>query len=443
MRLRLPRSPVTPVLRRMLAAGLKAADPFEAIQRTVRLSGDRLRVGRRTFDLSRYDRIVVVGAGKASARMAQALEPLLKDRIHEGLVVVKRGHVRPTRWIRIVEAGHPVPDRDGLWAAETTLRMAAALTHRDLLIVLLSGGASSLWPVPVATVSLEAKRQLTNQLLRSGAAIDEINAVRKHLSRIKGGSLAASTYATIITLILSDVIGDEMGSIGSGPTVPDPSTFAEAMAILRRYNLWDRTPSTVRRHLVAGRRGLVPETPKRGSRRAYHTIVGSNRSMLEAVARAARAAGCHVVRWPHAIVGEARVAAALFVQFARRQTARSPRLRKHPICVIAGGETTVAVTGRGIGGRAQEFAAAAAVGIAGVPRVWIAAVGSDGTDGPTDVAGALVSGATVSEARRRGIDLQQALAQHDTYPALQRLGCHIVTGPTGTNVNDLYLMLLL
>jgi glycerate-2-kinase len=320
--------------------------------------------------------------------------------------------------------------------------MAATLTRRDLLIVLLSGGASSLWPAPVEPVSLAAKQRLTTLLLRSGATIGEINVVRKHLSRIKGGRLAALTAATVVTLILSDVIGDDVGAIGSGPTAPDVSTFTDAVAILRRHRLWARAPSAVRRHLLAGRRGVVPETRTRFPRRVHHAIIGNNQQMLTAVARAARAAGFRVVRWPHPFSGEAREAAGAFAEFARRGAASRRTPWKQPICVIAGGEPTVAVTGRGIGGRAQEFAVAAALRIAGLPRVWVAAFGTDGTDGPTEVAGALVSGQTMADARRKGIDLERALARHDTYPILQRLGCHIVTGPTGTNVNDLYLMLL-
>jgi glycerate-2-kinase len=347
--------------------------------------------------------------------------------------------------VQVVEAGHPVPDRAGLRAAERLLNLIAPLTKSDLLIVLLSGGASSLLPAPVPPVSLSDKQRTTRLLLNSGANIQEINTVRKHLSLIKGGRLAASTQATIITLLLSDVLGDDPASIGSGPTVPDPSTYREAVLTLERYRLWDRVPRTVRTHLLRGRRGVIPETPKPGSarfRQVQHEIVGNNLSALTAVTAAARQAGLRTVLLSTALEGEARQAALKFAALARRIASNSDVI-KPPCCIVAGGETTVTVRGKGTGGRAQEFATAAATGIVGLPHVWVAAFGTDGTDGPTDAAGAVVSGSTLAGAARRGLDVRRALRLHDTYPLLKALKAHIVTGPTGTNVNDLYLLLVL
>lgn len=439
----LPTPSLHPLLKKLIAAGLSAADPYYSLLRTVSLRGTSLRVGRRRYDLRRIDRVIAVGAGKASARMALALEQVLGAQLKGGLVVVKPGHRAPTKWITIVEAGHPIPDRAGLWAAVQLQRLIRGLTSRDLLLVLLSGGASSLLPAPASGVTLADKRRTTRLLLKSGATIHEMNAVRKHLSSLKGGQFAALTRARIVTLILSDVIGDDIGTIGSGPTAPDPTTFADAIGLLKRRRIWLLAPAAVRRHLLQGRKGAVPETLKPGSRRletVQHEIIGNNRGMLRAVARAAQAAGLRTLLLPTALVGEASKAAERFIRLARPALIERAALLR-PTCVVAGGEPTVTVTGRGKGGRAQEFATAAAFYIAGLPNTWLAAVGTDGTDGPTDVAGAIVTGKTLTQAEKLGVNLRSALQRHDTYPALQALRCHIRTGPTGTNVNDLYLLL--
>ncbi len=429
----------------MIAAGLDAADPYHALLGTVSLEGHSLQVGRRAYDLTHFDRVITVGAGKASARMAQALERILGTRLNGGLVVVKTGHRLPTKRITIVEAGHPIPDHAGLRATVRLRTLIQNLTSRDLLFVLLSGGASSLLPAPVPGVTLADKQLATQLLLKSGATIQEMNVVRKHLSLLKGGQLTAFTKATIVTLILSDVIGDDLGSIGSGPTAPDPTTFADAIGVLRRYKIWRAVPAAVRHHLLQGRKGAAPETLKPGSRRlrlVQHEIIGNNSGALKAVMRVARTAGLHTMLFSTALTGEAREAAQQFVHLAGLIATETKVLRR-PCCVIAGGETTVTVTGRGKGGRAQEFATSAALNIAGLPNVWLAAVGTDGTDGPTDVAGAVVSGDTVARAKKLGVNLRSALRRHNTYSALKTLRCHIRTGPTGTNVNDLYLLLLL
>ena len=445
MPLCLPPSPVRSLLQKLIEAGLRAVDPYHAILNQVSRTGDVLRMGRRQYNLTKIDRIFAVGAGKASARMAQALERILSKRLEGGLAVVKTGHTLPTKRITILEAGHPIPNQAGVKATQQLLTLIHSLTPQDLLFVLLSGGASSLLPAPVPGLSLTDKQRTTRLLLHCGATINEINIVRKHLSLSKGGGLISATQARIATLILSDVIGDDLGSIGSGPTVPDPSTFSDAIGVLQRYRIWDTVPLQVRHHLQQGQRGLVPETLKPGrhrSRSIYHEIIGNNRLMIQAVDRAARKAGLHTKRFSAPLVGEARVVAKQFASLAKSQVIGRGKTRR-PICIIAGGETTVTVTGRGQGGRAQEFAVSAALEIAGLPNTWVMALGTDGTDGPTDAAGAIVSGETARLAHSAGIDLQKALKQNDTYPALKKLGCHIHTGPTGTNVNDLYVLLLL
>jgi glycerate 2-kinase len=442
--MQIPSSPIRALLRKLIVRGLNVVDARRAVGRAISRNGEELVIGRRRYDLRRYERVIVLGAGKATASMARAVEQRLGPWLQGGFVVVKHGHVVRTSRIVVAEAGHPVPDRSGQRAAARLCAMAAELGRRDLLIVLLSGGASSLLPAPVAGVTLADKQRTTRELLRCGASIREINTVRKHLSRIKGGRLAELTKATIVTLILSDVLSDDLSAIASGPTVPDPSTYQDAVSILKRYRIWQAVPQRVRQHLDQGCRGQTPETPKPGSslfRRVHHRIVGNNAAAVMAVARAAREAGLRTLVRP-VLTGEARDEGKRFGALARRIVCDGKPLQR-PCCVVAGGETTVTVTGKGRGGRAQEFAAAAALEIAGLSKVWVAAIGTDGTDGPTDAAGALIDGNTVARAQRLSVDLKGALNRHNTYPSLKRLHQLIVTGPTGTNVNDLYLLLML
>ncbi len=443
--MQIPASPIRPLLSKLIVRGLDAVDARTAVGHAISRNGKELIIGRRRYDLRRYERIVVVGAGKATASMARAVEQRLGPRLQGGFVVVKYGHVVPTRRIVVAEAGHPVPDRSGQRAAARLCAMAAELGRRDLLIVLLSGGASSLLPAPVAGVTLADKQRTTQELLRCGASIREINTVRKHLSRIKGGRLAELTEATVVTVILSDVLGDDLSAIASGPTVPDPTTYQDAVAIAKRHRIWRVLPLRVRQHLDRGCQGLASETPKPGSslfHRVHHHIVGNNAAAVAAVISAAREAGLRTIVHTPALTGVARNEGQRFGALARNIVREGKPLQR-PCCVVAGGETTVTVTGKGTGGRAQEFAAAAALEIAGLAKVWVVAIGTDGTDGPTDAAGAVVDGDTVARAQRLSVDLKGALKRHNTYPALKRLHQLIITGPTGTNVNDLYLLLVL
>ena len=441
MLIRVPASPVRPLLTTMLRQALASAHAGRALRRYLRKDGDHLTIGRRRYDLRDYERVVVVGAGKAAAAMARAIEPFLGRHLDDGLVIVKCGHGLATKHIAVAEARHPLPDQAGLTAARRIMKLVTGLTARDLLIVLLSGGASSLMPAPVAGLRLSEKQRLTDQLLRSGASIAEVNTVRKHLSDLKGGRLAALSDATVVTFILSDVIGDDLSTIGSGPTVPDPTTYGHAVDCLRRHGLWTSAPRSVRRHLIRGVDGQLAETPKPGAklfRRIQHEIIGNNATALAALIATARAAGWRTLLLPP-FTKDARKAGVEMGTLAKRILMRRRPLPR-PCCVMAGGETTVTVTGSGKGGRAQEFALAAAKAVAGLRGVYVAAVATDGTDGPTDAAGALVSGETWNRAKAMGLDLDAALSRNDSYRALKRLNCHITTGPTGTNVNDLYLV---
>ncbi len=326
-------------LTQLFQAALQAVDPYEAVCRQVNLRRGRLIIGSQHYRLLPQQRIVIVGAGKASARMAQALEKKLGPQIDSGLVVVKYGHGAATNKIRIVEAGHPVPDEAGVDAGRMIMEVVGTLTADDLLIVLLSGGASSLLPVPAQGISLKDKQQTTHLLLRSGATIQEMNAVRKHLSRVKGGQLAAATPARVASVILSDVIGNDLGTIGSGPTAPDPTTFREAWTILKRYGVSARLPSSVRRRMEAGIGKAVAETPKPGAalfRRVGNVLVGDNQAAVDAVAHAAKVQGLRSLVLSTTVTGEAREVAKLFGAMAREIVSKG-RPIKRPCCVIAGG----------------------------------------------------------------------------------------------------------
>jgi hydroxypyruvate reductase len=425
-------------------AALKAADPREATRRHVAVSGSKLRVGRKLYDLDRYGRVFVLGAGKASARMAEALEKLLGRRITQGLVNTKYGHTAHLKRIELHECGHPVPDAAGVEGSRRIAALAAGAMGEDLVIVLISGGASALMPLPSEPIELEEKQETTRLLLACGATIQEINAVRKHISAIKGGQLARlAAPATVVALMLSDVIGDALDVIGSGPTAPDASTFRSAWQVIEKYELQDRIPGVVRHRLEAGLLGEIDETPKPGDacfRRVQNVIVGSNRLAVDAAARAARELGYRPVVLSTLIEGETRDIASMHAAILKEAIA-SGRPARPPVCFISGGETTVSIRGEGLGGRNQEFALACALALDGIPAAAALSGGTDGTDGPTDAAGAIADGRTVERARKLGLDAAAFLARNDSYHFFDPLGDLIRTGPTGTNVMDIRLLL--
>ena len=418
-------------------AALAAGDVAPLLHRHLRRDGTRLAAGPVDLDLARLRRLLVLGAGKAGASMARTVEGILGARVTEGFVVVKDGYGVAGLRIEIAEAGHPVPDARGLAASARLLALAESATADDLVLVLVSGGGSALTPAPAPPVTLEEKQALTRLLLAGGATINELNAVRKHLSRFKGGLLARAAWpATVVTLVLSDVIDDPLDVIASGPTAPDPTTYADALAVLERRGVLDQAPGSVVDRLRAGAAGRLPETPKPGDRafeRVTHVIVGNNVLVVAAASAAASRLGYRAHVLTRSLQGEAREVARALVGRARALTA--------PACLIAGGETTVTVRGSGRGGRCQEFAVAAALELREGEGMVVLAAGTDGTDGPTDAAGGLVDSGTVRRGRAAGHEAARALADNDTAAFLAATGDAVITGPTNTNLLDLYLVL--
>jgi glycerate 2-kinase len=425
-------------------ASLDAALPARGIERLLRLDGDSLHAGPHRYDLSRYRNIHVIGAGKASAAMAHALEKLLGRRIRGGLINTKYEHLAKLKRVQLHEAGHPVPDDAGIDGARRIAQIAREAGHDDLLIALISGGASALLPLPADPVNLAAKQAATKLLLACGATIHEINAVRKHISAIKGGQLARlAAPATLLALLLSDVIGDPLDTIGSGPAAPDDSTFEHAWNVFEKYGITAQLPASVRNRIDAGRRGEISDTPKTGDpcfRTTRNLIVGSNRLAVDAAAVKARELGYRPVVLSTLIEGETREIAAMHCAIAR-EALLSGRPAKPPVCLISGGETTVTLKGDGKGGRNMEFALAAALALDGIPGILAFSAGTDGTDGPTDAAGAFATGSTAARARASGLHPQQTLARNNSYPFFQKLDNLVITGPTGTNVMDVRLLL--
>jgi glycerate 2-kinase len=410
-------------------AALAAADPAGAVERYLRAR-----------DFSKFRRVFVIGAGKAGASMAQAAERVLGRRIAAGLINVKDGHLAKLRRIELNECGHPLPDERGVAGAQRIAQLAGEAGKDDVVICLISGGGSALLPLPSEGITLEEKQSVTRLLLACAANIHEINAVRKHLSRIKGGQLARlAAPAPVEALLLSDVIGDDLDVIGSGPTAPDVSTFASAQAILEKFAILDRVPPAVKERLDRGIRGEIPETPKPNDAmfaRVRNVVVGSNRLALTAAARRARALGYRTLVLASRIQGETRDIAGMHAAIAH-ELATSSEPVKPPACIISGGETTVTIKGDGLGGRNQEFALAAAIGIAGLENVVVFSAGTDGSDGPTDAAGAIADGDTLA----RNPDAQNYLDRNDSYHYFDALGDLIRTGPTNTNVMDVRIVL--
>ncbi len=422
---------------------LAKADPYFAVMKLVRLEGDILHVGGIRIDLKELGRIFLLGTGKATFPIAKALEEILGDRIDDGVIICKYGQEGKLSHARLYFSSHPIPDEAGFNAAREALALAGKTQPGDLVFACVTGGSSALMPYPVEGVTLDEKKQVNRLLLTCGANIIEINAVRKHLSRIKGGWLAKAVHpqAHVINLTVSDVIGDPLDYI-TCPTVPDTSSFDDARRTLAKYDLWDKVPSSVSRYLKEG--GPSRETPKDLSdHRIDNFIIVPGTAACDGAAERARELGFEVMILSTMFEGESRELGGTFAAIAR-EILLTGRPVRPPCVVIGGGETTVRITSEaGQGGPNQEFALGASLWIDGVGDVVIVGQDSDGTDGPTDIAGGIVDNFTMERAREQGIDIYEALGRHDVTPVLLRLEDAILTGATGTNVNDLKLMLVL
>jgi glycerate-2-kinase len=422
--------------REIFYAALAAVDPFKAVQ-------SELEQVRTFFRIGDFTRLLVIGFGKASWRMAEASEHLLDGLIDTGIIVSKYGHARASSRLEKItayEAAHPVPDDNGVAATRGIVGLVREADEKTLILCLISGGGSALFVAPREGITLREKQEVTDLLLKSGATINELNAVRKHLSMVKGGRLAEIAYpASIISLIVSDVIGDSLDVIASGPTAPDTSTYDGARAVLEKYQLTDRVPKAVLSMLERGARGEIAETPKQGDdifSSVQNIVVASNSTALLAAKEKAEGLGFHTSILSSTLQGEAREVARLLAHRAR--TANLNR----PFCLLSGGETTVTVKGAGLGGRNTELALAFALEIEEINGITLLSAGTDGTDGPTDAAGAVVDGQTISRARSMNLDATTYLNDNNSYTFFQKTDDLLITGPTGTNVMDIQIILV-
>ncbi|HPC39324.1 MAG TPA: glycerate kinase [Spirochaetota bacterium] len=437
-------------LKAIYTAAIAAVDPVAAVDAHLTRKDDALRLFNgghiyKEYRLGDYSRVLVVGAGKATAAMARAVETLLGDRVDTGLICVKYGYTDRLERIKIIEAAHPVPDSSGVDGAKKIVELLNSAGSDDLVISLISGGGSALLPLPPDPISLEDKRETTSLLLKCGASIHEVNTVRKHLSLVKGGNMAkAAGGATVINLMISDVVGDNMDVIASGPFVPDRSTFRDAWNVFEKYGLSEKVPPTVAGRIRAGCRGDIEENPGPDDpvfAKVTNLIVASNIIALQAARNEAVSRGYNSIILSSMIEGDTGDTAAWHARIAREILASSNPVPA-PACVISGGETTVIVTGDGLGGRNMEYAMHAAVHIEGLERVTMASIGTDGSDGPTDAAGACADGGTLKEARERGMDIRHYIDTNDSYHFHERLGTLIRTGPTNTNTMDVRILLI-
>jgi glycerate 2-kinase len=426
-------------------AALNAANPATCIRKFLELRDNVLIAGGKEIEIS--GRLIVIGAGKPAAKMAQVVEETLGSHISDGVIVTKYGHALPLRRMKIVEAAHPIPDTAGIRAVHDTRELLRGLTKDDIVLVLISGGGSALWPAPAEGITLEEKQEVTQLLLRAGATIRELNAVRKHLSAIKGGQLARwASPARVISLIMSDVIGDPIDFIGSGPTAPDTTSFSDALAIIQKYGL--DVPDAVKERFQEGAHGTIPETPKPGDpvfKNVDNYVIANNRLLVEAAMDKARELQFNTLILGTEVEGEAKDIGRFFSAIARETARNAGNPIKPPACILAAGETTVTVRGHGVGGRNQEMALAWAISMAARPfsgQSCFASVATDGTDGPTTAAGGLVDPFTCSRAIELGLMPQKFLRLNDSSNFLKTTGDLIVTGPTQTNLMDLQILLV-
>ena len=435
---------------RILSAAINAVNPYQAVINHLKRVGNVLNVGQKQFRLSDYRHIFIIGAGKASVPMALATSTILAEQFTQGIVITKEGHgvisddhVLPDG-LEIIEAGHPLPDTRGVIGTQKIISLLKKTGQNDLVICLISGGGSALLVSPAPGITLNDIQSITSLLLSCGASIQEINCIRKHLDMVKGGQLARMAFpSTTLSLILSDVVGDPLDMIASGPTVSDPTYFKQALDILSHYDLANNAPQSVIHHLNNGIAGLISETPKLDDPIGFNVtnmIIGSNRLALEAALDQACQEGFHTLLLTTHLQGEACQAGKILASIAR-EAAQSGRPIPRPGCIFLGGETTVTITGSGKGGRNLETALAAVQDISGLERTMMVTLATDGNDGPTDAAGAVVSGDTYKRAQILGLVPMHYLNENDSYNFFAPLSDIIITGPTQTNVNDLVLII--
>lgn len=434
---------------RIYKAALVEVDPQNLIKKGVLIRGNKLIIQGQRFDLTSFDNIFLAGIGKAASFMAETLMDILGNRVREGVVLRLPPDKILLKKITFLSAPHPLPDRRSLVAGRSILNLAKKASQKDLLMVLISGGGSAQACLPTQEVSLEEKRLITARLLKAGAEITELNTIRKHLSQIKGGQLAKAAFpATVVSLIISDVIHNDLETIASGPTYWDSSTYKDAFQVLAKYNLWNSAPLSIKEIIEKGMEKKIQETVKKDEpifRRVHNFIIGDNLRALKAGKRQAEKLGFRSYILTSSDKGEAKEIAKNYVSLMI-SLIYSPKIISKPLCLLAGGELTVTVKGDGRGGRNQEFVLAALLEIEKHLRKkaeWlIISLGSDGIDGPTDAAGAWASSTTMEKAHKLSLDPSHYLSRNDSYNFFKKIGGLILTGPTHTNVMDLRLFII-
>ncbi len=430
----------------MIRTSINAVDPYKLVQNRTQIQGKQLLINDRKIDLSSFKHIYLLGIGKATAPMAAAFEEILGNRLSQGAVIVKYGHSSALKKVKLFEAAHPVPDRNTLDATKQLLEIAAAATQHDLILFLISGGGSALFERLPVSIELKHLTSFNEQLLSCGASIEEINVLRKHISLVKGGRFVGIAMpARLETFILSDVIGDPVDSIASGPSAPDASTYADAWNIITRYKLAQKLPSAVLDFFKRGLNGKEPETPKQGDalfNNVQNTILGNNRLALESLQKTAEQAGYQTQLISDRLQGDVREVGKIWAEMIEKAL-QNKNTDSKKICIIAGGEPTVFLRGNGLGGRNQELTLSVLKLLKNISvPFYFCSVGTDGTDGPTDAAGAWIDQNSFNKAEKLGLDIDDYLDRNDSYYFFEQTGNLIKTGPTGTNVMDIMFCLL-
>jgi hydroxypyruvate reductase len=430
---------------RIMKAALEAVAPAIVVERCMQRVGNQLVIGEKIYQLNDYKRVFLIGFGKASTAMGETAAEILSTHLSRGVLIAKKEYLGDRLPIPVLEASHPVPDQRSIRSAQSIIQLLSATTEKDLVICLISGGGSALLTAPVSGISLEDIQSLTKVLLGCGATINEINCLRKHLSRVKGGQLTRhAAPAKLVTLILSDVVDDPLDVIASGPTTPDTSTFSDALSILKKYDVIRDVPSSITQHLQRGMAGDVEETPKSSDpifNNVQNLIIGNNYLSAKAAIQQGLREGFNTLLLTTSLQGEAREAGKFFAAIAK-QVAATGNPVQTPACIVAGGETTVTLSGDGLGGRNQELALGAVEYFAGLHNAVLVTLATDGDDGPTDAAGAVVTGETLKRASRLGMHPSTYLSRNASYEFFDQLGDLLMPGMTGTNVNDLTFLII-